>query len=155
MVSKVSVSGVLANGINLGTGNTTAVEACTVTTAGSVGISASTIKDSVATDCFNAISGDQVADCRGIGVGNGVIANGVAQNCYGQSSGSLTTGVHVSGSALNCYGTNSSSGTGLSATIAQNCIGSSASGIGLQATIANSCLVGHGTTNITYKYNMP
>jgi hypothetical protein len=155
IVSKVSVSGVLFNGISLGTGNATVVEACTVTTAGSVGISASTIKDSVATDCFNAISGDQVADCSGIGDGNGVIASAVAQNSYGQSSGSLTAGVHVSGSALNCYGTNSSSGTGLSATIAQNCIGSSLSGIGLQATIANSCWIGHGATNITYKYNMP
>jgi hypothetical protein len=25
----------------------------------------------------------------------------------------------------------------------------------LQATIANSCIIGHGTTNIIYKYNMP
>jgi len=154
MVFKVSVSGVSNDGINLGTGNATVVEACTVTTAGSVGISASTIKDSVAADCFNAISGDQVAGCRGIGSANGVIASAAAQNCYGQG-GLNCFGVHVSGTALNCYGTNSSSSTGLSATIAQNCIGSSASGIGLQATIANSCLVGHGTTNVTYKYNMP
>lgn len=104
--------------------------------------------------CFNAISGDQVADCRGIGSGNGVIASAAAQNCFGQG-GLNCFGVNVSGTALNCYGTSSSSSTGLSATIAQNCIGSSASGIGLQATIANSCLVGHGTTNVTSKYNMP
>jgi len=154
MVSKISVSGVSNYGINLGTGNTTIVEACAVMTAGIVGIMASTIKDSVAADCFNAISGDQVAGCRGIGSGNGVIASAAAQNCYGQG-GLNCFGVNVNGTALNCYGTNSSSSTGLFATIAQNCIGSSASGIGLQATIANSCLVGHGTTNVTYKYNMP
>ncbi len=154
MVSKVSVSGVSNYGINLGNGNTTVVEGCAVTTAGSVGISASTIRDSVAADCFNAISGDQVANCHGIGSGNGVIASADAQNCYGQG-GLNCFGVNVSGTALNCYGTNSSSSTGLYATIAQNCIGSSVSGIGLQATIANSCLVGHGTTNVTYKYNMP
>jgi hypothetical protein len=156
MVSKVSVSGVSNDGINLGTGNATVVEACTVTTAGSIGISASTIKDSVVADCGgNAIVGDQVAGCRGIGAVNGVVAKAVAQNCYGQSSSGSWCGVNVSGSALNCYGTNSSSGMGLSATIAQNCYGSSASGSGLHATIANSCLVGHGTTNVTYKYNMP
>ena len=28
-------------------------------------------------------------------------------------------------------------------------------GVGLWATIANSCWVAHGTTNITFKYNMP
>ena len=154
MVSMISVSGVLAHGINLGTGNATVVEACTVTTAGNFGISASTIKDSVAVDCFNAIFGDQVAGCRGIGSGNGVIASAAAQNCFGLG-GINCFGVSVGGTAQNCYGTNNSSSTGLSATIAQNCIGSSASGIGLQATIANSCLVGHGTTNVTYKYNMP
>ena len=155
IVSMISVSGVTSYGIHLGTGNATVVEACTVTTAGDLGIYASTIKDSVATDSFNAIIGDQVAGCRGIGSGNGIVANAAAQNCYGQSSGSFTAGLNVSGTALNCFGTNSSSGTGIFATIAQNCIGSSVSGIGLQATIANSCLVGHGTTNVTYKYNMP
>jgi len=172
VVSKVSVSGVSTYGIYLGTGNATIVEDCTVMTAGNNGIYASTIKDSVAADCFNAILGDQVAGCRGIGTGNGVIANAAAQNCYGQSSGSLN-GVYVSGPAQNCYGTNSSNGTGLYATTAQNChgysssgpglystvaigcYGYSASGIGLQATIANSCIIGHGTTNIIYKYNMP
>jgi hypothetical protein len=137
VVSKVSVSGVLSRGIYLGTGNTTVVEACTVTTAGYSGIAASTIKDSVGNDCGNnmaAIWGDQVANCRGISVGgNGVTASATALNCYGQSS----------------------SGMGLSATIAQNCYGYSTSGVGLSATIANSCWIGHGTTNIAYKYNMP
>ncbi len=155
VVSKVSVLGVSNKGINLGTGNATVVETCTVTTTGTTGISASTIKDSVAADCAGtAIYGDQVVNCRGIGPNNGIFANAVAQNCYGQSSGSYY-GVYVSGTAQNCYGTNSSSGTGLAATIAQNCYGSSASGTGLAATIANSCIIGHGTTNITYKYNMP
>ena len=74
-------------------------------------------------------------------------------NCYGQSSTSY--GIYVSGgTAQNCYGT-SSNGEGLYAIIAQNCYCYSASGVGLQATIANSCWIGHGTTNVTYKYNMP
>ena len=51
VISKVSVSGVLNYGINLGTGNATVVEACTVTTAGGQGIVASTIKGSVAAGC--------------------------------------------------------------------------------------------------------
>jgi hypothetical protein len=152
LVSKVSVSGVSTYGIYLGTGNATRVEACMVTTTGGVGISASTIKGSLATDCVNAIVGDQMADCRGIGTGNGIIASVTAQNCYGQGSGSY--GISTA-SAQNCYGTNSSTGTGLSATVAQNCFGSSVSGAGITATIANSCWIGHGTTNITYKYNMP
>jgi hypothetical protein len=156
VISKVSVSGVLNDGIYLGIGTATVVEACTVTTAGSFGIAASTIKGSVATDCGEtAIYGDQVADCRGISVagGYGVSASATALNCYGQSSTSY--GIYVSGgTAQNCYGT-SSNGEGLYAIIAQNCYCYSASGVGLQATIANSCWIGHGTTNVTYKYNMP
>jgi len=155
VVSKVSVSGVLSRGISLGTGNATVVEACTVTTAGYSGITASTINDSVGNDCGNnmaAIWGDQVVNCRGISVaGNGVTASATALNCYGQSSSAIGLSATT---AQNCYG-QSGSGTGLSATIAQNCYGYSTSSIGLSATIANSCWIGHGTTNITYKYNMP
>ena len=155
VVSKVTVFGVSVYGINLylETGSGTMVENCTVMTAGSAGITASIVKGSVASDCFTAISGDQVVDCRGSGTFNGIIASATAQNCYGRSSGN---GFGLSAAtAQNCNGTNSSTGTGLSATVAQNCFGSSASGVGINATIANSCWIGHGTTNITYNYNMP
>jgi len=136
VVSKVSVAGVYVDGINVGTGNATVVDACTVTTVGFHGITASIIKSSVATDCgYDAIDGDQVIDCRGISTGgaNGISASATAQNCYGKSS----------------------IGIGLVSSIAIGCIGYSTSGIGLQATIANSCIIGSGTTNVTYHCNMP
>ena len=76
-----------------------------------------------------------------------------AHNCYAQSNGNSGLQATV---ADNCFG-DSSSGTGLdvSGGIATGCYGYSASGIGITAQIANSCIIGHGTTNITYKYNMP
>jgi len=180
LISKVSVSrvGVSGDGINVGTGNATVVENCTVTTAGGQGIVASIIKSSVATGCAsNAIYGDTVSDCRGIssstGVGSiryGVYASFNAQNCYGSAGGS---GIGLKAQcAINCIGT-STSDVGLFASMAQNCYGFSNSNIGLHAWIANgcsgtsysgcgleaisatSCLVGIGTTNITYHYNMP
>jgi hypothetical protein len=174
-VCGVSVAGVLTSGIYLDTINASVVEDCTVTTAGGVGIQASIIKGSVATGCgSHAIYGEQIADCRGIsGAGYGVSADGnalncfgqsssayglyakTAQNCYGFSSSSSGYGLYAVATAQNCYGYNSSSGTGLSSPVAIGCDGYSASGVGLSATIANSCWIGHGTTNITYKYNMP
>ncbi len=104
----------------------------------------------------------------------GVYCVGTAQNCYGQSYGGAS-GLYAYQNALNCYGTTSSGTYGLYATTAQNCqgynsgsgtglravdvaigcSGFSASGTGLQAYIANSCRVAGGTTNITFKYNMP
>ena len=176
VVSKLSVADVLYDGIHLATGYATVVENCTVTTAGSKGIVAATIKGSVATDCGqSAISGDQVTDCRGYCTGSsygilttsaqncyGISINGnglralTAQNCYGQSTGGI--GLFVYSNAQNCYGQSSSS-TGLYASdSAIGCSGSSTSGTGLWAYIANSC---RGTStsgtaqNITYKYNMP
>jgi hypothetical protein len=175
VVSKVSVAGVLVDGIRPGR-LATVVEACTVTTAGEYGIIASTVKSSVATDCGStAITGDQMADCRGIcttaGVGINATATALncygqssggiglyaytAQNCYGYSSSSSSTGLNAVSTAQNCYGYNNSSGTGLFSPVAIGCNGYSASGVGLSATIANSCWISHGTTNITYKYNMP
>jgi len=136
VVSKVSVSGVSDNGISLGHSDATVVEACTVTSAGGNGISASNIKGSVAVSCGGSgIDGDVVADCWGYSFGSqtGVEASFTAQNCYGRSD----------------------SGTGLQARIAIGCMGFSSSGIGLQATNATSCYVAHGTTNIVNKYDMP
>jgi len=131
VVSKVSVSGVLSHGIYLGNGNATVVEDCTVTTAGANGITASTIKTSVATDCgSSAISGDQVADCRGQSVNNyGVYASSTALNCYGNSGNA--TGLYA-GTAQNCYGQGGSQ-PGISCYIAQNCSGQSTTGVGLSA----------------------
>ena len=50
--------------------------------------------------------------------------------------------------ANNCYGY-SLSGT------AMGCYGQSTSGVGIFPRIANSCTVRGGTTNITYKNNIP
>jgi hypothetical protein len=65
LVSGVSVSG-LGGGIYLNRGDSVVVESCTVRTVGGIGIGASTIKNCLAIDCGgNAITGDQVSDCRG------------------------------------------------------------------------------------------
>lgn len=133
----VSISGCRDYGIYLNVGTSSLVESCTVHTASIYGIYASTIKDSTAMDCGSiAIDGDTVFNCHGQGSGSGFgISATIAQNCYGSSTGS-GGGISVSGVATGCYG-------------------SSVSGIGITAHIANSCMVGAGTTNITYKYNMP
>ena len=180
-VTGVSVAGCLAHGIYLGTGDSTVVESCTVRTMGGSGIVASTIKSSVAVDCRGtAVYGDQVSDSRGectgdnggdnfglrattalncygsTGGGHGTgLDAATALNCYGYSSFGASTGLHAN-TALNCYGANSNNGHGLDASdVAIGCRGYSASGTGLWAYIANSCRVAGGTTNITYKYNMP
>src|SRR5205807_3197887 len=65
LVSRISVSGCLDNGIYLDTGDSTVVESCAVRTVGSFGIKASTIKQSAAIDCGSwAIYGDQVSYCQ-------------------------------------------------------------------------------------------
>ena len=142
-VSGVSVSGCLIAGINLGYGDSTAVEACTVRTVGSFGISATTVKGCAVADSGNyAIQGNQVSDCLGASVGGaiGIVAT-TAQNCVG-SSGSGGTGINAI-TAQNCSGSSTGSGTGLNATIALNCFGSTTTGTGLNAFIANSC---HGVS---------
>jgi hypothetical protein len=147
LVSRVMVVGCQYSGIYLSSGNSTVVESCTVRTAGSYGISASTIKQSVAIDCGDgAIIGKEVSDCRGeANDGTGVSAT-TALNCYGNSYGN-GNGISAT-TALNCYG-NSGSGIGISATTAQNCCGNSdGSGIGISATIAQNCYgnsYGNGT----------
>ena len=158
-VSGVSVSGCASGGILLGYNNSLVVEACTVRTVGGYGIYASTIKNSVALDCGNqAISGDQVSDCRGQSSYNGQGINAyTANNCYGYSTsgdgidaytanncyGFSTNGngIAVNFTANNCYGISVSGSAGLSAGSAQNCYGSnSGSGYGLYATeTAGNC----------------
>ncbi|MGB7747516.1 MAG: hypothetical protein WBN75_09540 [Verrucomicrobiia bacterium] len=137
VVTKVSVMGVLDNGIFLGIGNGTIVEACTVTTAGGYGIVASIVKDSVANDCgSDGIYGDQAVDCRGTSFDNdGIETTDSAQNCVGVSTGAM--GIYTS-TAQNCRGF-SSSGTGLTADTALNCEGDSGSNCGLAAYQALNC----------------
>ncbi len=134
-----------------------------------------------ASDCYGYCSGSgtglhtQYAANNCIGYsgssGIGLIAS-VANNCFGDSVSG--TGLNA-GTANNCNGHCVGTGTGLSAASANNCIGGtggggtgltvtgaaigcycfSPSGVGISAHIANSCAVVSGTTNITYKYNMP
>ena len=138
----VSVAGVLSDGINLGYGCTTLVEACAVTTAGGFGIVASTIKTSTAMDCGStAIMGDQLADCRGTSTGGyGVWATATALNCYGSTGagGNYLTCAVAARTALNCHG-EGESGYGVCATSAQNCSGRSESNVGVSATTAQNC----------------
>ena len=157
-VSGVSVSGCLYYGINLNVGDATLVENCSVRTAGSYGILASTIKSSTAVDCgYTSISGDQISDCRGettlgsygvFGVnvqnsygssaagGYGLYAY-VSQNCAGSSISGY--GLYAYYAAQNCQG-QSSTGTGLATRCANNCYGSSTSGTGLDCSgTAQNC----------------
>jgi len=133
----------------------------------------------IARDCSGVSSGGQgiytttAENCTGTSTSNyGVLAT-IAQNCSGYSA-SGPAGLYCT-TALNCYGGTSLGTYGLYAATAQNCSaynygagtglrvtdlaigcrGSSTSGIGITAYLANSCRVIGGTTNITYKYNMP
>jgi hypothetical protein len=138
LVSRVSVSGCLVNGIYLGFDNTT-VESCTVQTAGSYGILASGVSHSIALSCGNyGIYADNPSDCHGEsgGSGSGVYAYQTANNCFGYSD----TGTGLDGTtANNCYGT-SNTGSGVSVAVANNCYGSTSSGsYGLDAFNANNC----------------
>ena len=100
------------------------------------------LEASVANNCF----GDSVS-------GTGLNA-GTANNCNGHCVG---TGTGLSAaSANNCIGGTGGGGTGLNVTgVATGCYCFSSSGVAISAHIANSCMVASGTTNITYKYNMP
>jgi hypothetical protein len=86
-VANLSVSGCWGSGIELGTGNSSIVESCTVQTVGGNGIEAAGVFHSTALVCG----------------GNGIIANN-ASDCYGYSVGSGESGVYVSQTAANCYG---------------------------------------------------
>ena len=134
-----------------------------------------------ASDCYGYCSGSGTGlhtpyaanNCIGYSGGSGIgLFASVANNCYGDSVSG--TGLSA-GTANNCNGHCVGTGTGLSAASANNCIGGtggggtglsvtgaaigcycfSSSGVAITAHIANSCTVSSGTTNITYKYNMP
>jgi hypothetical protein len=137
LVSHVTVSGCLQDGINLDAENTTVVEDCVVQTVGNFVIWASTVERSSAIDCGgHAIIGDQITDCRGVS-GNmvGILCEVSAVGCYGQSG--TDTGIGAT-TAQNCYGVSGSS-VGLGATTAQNCYGYSGSNVGINADVAQNC----------------
>jgi hypothetical protein len=87
-VAGVSISACLGYGIYLGSGDSTVVESCTVRTVGATGITASTVKSSVAVECGEVgIYGDQVSHSRGEATGSsGGLSAYTALNCYGSSS---------------------------------------------------------------------
>jgi hypothetical protein len=152
LVSRVSVSGCLNDGINLGNGVSTVAENCTVQTAGGSGIVASTVKASTALDCgLNGIDSYDASDCRGQSSGSGYgVAAGAAENCYGNSGSGY--GIYAFRTALNCYGNSIgvANGTGVYAEIAENCLGlSNGSGYGVYAdTTTLNCFGGCGGNGI-------
>jgi hypothetical protein len=85
--------------------------------------------------------------------GSGLNVNYTAQNCVGICFGGSDYGLYSACTAIGCYGS-SGTGTGLSATVANNCVGSS-SGTAIQAAIGIGCYAISGSNIITNKYNMP
>ena len=137
-VSGISVSGVSVDGIFLGVNNSTVVADCVVMTAGAYGIEASTVKNSIASDCGStAIYSDLATDSRGISTGTGYgLAAATALNCYGAS----TSGVGLEAtSAQNCFGQCLGANAGLNAINAGNCFGQSSSGNGVLANTVLNC----------------
>lgn len=136
LISRISVSGCLDDGISL-SGEATTVESCNVKTVGHFGIWASTVNQCSAIDCGNdAIIGDQVFSCRGESLnGEGISSDVSALNCYGQSS----SGTGISGNTVqNCWGV-STNGVGLGAFTIQNSYGFSDTSTGMSATTAQNC----------------
>jgi len=140
----VSVYGCLGNGIYFGQNNSSVVNSCTVTLAGSIGIYADTVTRSTATTCgFRGILANAVSDCRADEVkasGYG-ISSGTANNCTGNSTGVGAFGISTT-AANNCTANNyGASGTALHATSANNCTAGNLGdgGTALSASVANNC----------------
>ena len=135
-IDGISVMGCRLSGIDIGIGNSTVVESCTVRTAGGDGIFAATVRGSGASDCGGfAIYGNQVSDCWGDGT-YGVSGNAV-QNCVG----TCTSGAGIFGRVVqNCVGYTYANGTGVSGYLCDNCHGFSQSGDGVysQSVAMNS-----------------
>jgi hypothetical protein len=130
LISRVSVSGCLNDGINVGASYSTVVESSTVQTVGGTGIIATAIKGSSALECGGiGIVGNQISDCWGDSVLNDGIYGTVVQNSYGSSAGATA----LNGQAF----------YGIFAFSASNCYGAATTGVGLFATTANTC---YGTT---------
>lgn len=97
-------------------------------------------------------------NCYGASSTGSAINAKTAASCYGVTAGSAAFGI-VTENAQGCYGYNFGSGTGLYATrMAIGCYGFADSGTGLSAYIANSCVgetISGAAKAVTYKYNMP
>lgn len=136
LVSRVSVSGCLHEGIYLGYSYSAVVESCTVRTVGDSGIVATTIKQCSAMGCGGtAMVAKEATDCTGRGDNSVGISATTAANCYGDSSAG--PGID-STTAVNCYGSSATS-IGIYTTTAANCHGYSLTGDGILAQTATSC----------------
>lgn len=145
LVSKVSISGCLSDGINLGLSDYfgastwSAVEDCLVETVGGVGIETETVKNSIGRNCGSlGIFGHTVTGSYGDSRNGGGIEAVIVENSYGASL--LYVGV-TADEAQNSEGI-TGSGTGLEATTAINCSGTCINGngsAGLSATVAMNC----------------
>jgi len=137
-IAGVTVSGCLYDGINIGDGDSTTVESCTVRTVGGNGIEAMVVSRCEALGCgligINAIS---ASDCVAITIGSSyAFYVSAAHNCVGYSF----TGTGLAANFASNSGAGSSSGMGLSAFIANNCYGfSGGNQIGLYTYTANNC----------------
>lgn len=148
LASRISVSGCLINGVDLGTGDSTIVESCTVRTIGGNGIVASTVKACAALDCGStAITGNQVSDCQGQASGNATGVSGLnILNCTGISA--TGSGLFATYTAENCYGQSAGNGVGVGATTALNCYGISNTGTGVYAYYITQSCYGYSTNYI-------
>lgn len=115
----------------------------------------------VANNCYGYSNGSgfglfasDANNCYGYSVSGTGLSVGTANNCNGHCVGA-GTGLSAD-SAINCIGGTDGGGTGLNVSgVAIGCYCFSSSGVAISAHIANSCMLAGGTTNITYKYNMP
>jgi len=145
-IIRVAVSGVGFSGIYLGLGQTM-VDSCNVRTAGGYGILAGTIQNSSVFDSFQGLYGDVVVNCTGESThGTGLSAQSIARNCSGSASGAFT-GVSAA-VADTCIGY-SFSGVGVSAEVAHNSVGHSVSGTGLSASQMAIGCSGSGNTGLS------
>ncbi len=154
---------------------------CTAVDCGNTGISGSSISDSrgdaagIGSVGLSAVNAENCyGACSSTNLGYGILTI-LANNCSGYAAGASSYAILANSTAINCYGyCTGTNGNGIYATTASNCRGFSTSGnalniigsavgcygqstfgTGVKATVANACVVGGGTTNITYKYNMP
>ena len=136
-VSHVSISGVLVDGIHLG-GVSNTVEFCTVNVAGSIGIFADSVSNSVAYDCGGvAIQAETASNCHGVGGGDGGGIGAItAINCDGSSVGN-SFGISAA-TVSNCRGI-SSGGNGISATTVIDSFAQATNAAGISSEIAIGC----------------
>lgn len=153
-VSNVSVSGCMAEGIDLGGkfGNSNIVESCVVRTVRTFGIAANVIRNCSATECGGtALFGQIVKDSVSSSYGNAISAD-VVEACHAKGFGSAAT-ILADVSVNNTYGENTSTGIGI------NCAGTVSfsrgnanSGTAISAPIAIGCTSGGGTIASAQKH---